>query len=122
MIEDAFCFAHEINIDGYEIAGPYFGSQRHIDGFVAGLFRKYHQFNPDDTEFFTNRVYPVFRGVAQFYRGNLTYNEEYGAYMLPEWLSISEFGMKPNTLDAVMNAAFALRQAAEYLKRDPHLF
>lgn len=114
-IEGAYSFAHENNYEGYEIAGGKWGTQRHIDGYVASMFKMYYEYNPGDTEFFEERVYPVFRGVAQFYRGNLTWSDEYQAYLLPNWLSLSEGDvMYPNALDIVLNAVFVMKQAAEY--------
>ena len=116
-IDGALSFAHERDINGNEIAGEFWGSQRHIDGFVASMFRMYYQYNPQDTEFFENRVYPVFRGVAQFYRGNLTWSDEYQAYIFPAWLSLSEgSATEPNALDIVMNAIFVMKQAADYAR------
>ncbi len=113
-MDGAFSFAHENDINGFEIAPKSWGTQRHIDGFVADLYRKYHECNPEEKSFFSDRVYPVFRGVAQFYRGTLTYSEEYGAYLFPKWVFVSEFGARTNTLDVVLNAVFVFKQAAEY--------
>lgn len=115
-IEGAYSFAHENDIDGYEISPGKWGTQRHIDGFVADLYRKYYEYNPNDKDFFLNRVYPVFRGVAQFYRGTLKYNDDVKSYLFPEWVFLSEFGARQNTLDVVLNAMFVFRQAAEYAK------
>lgn len=116
-IEGAYSFAHENNYQGYEIAGGKWGTQRHIDGYVASMFKMYYEYNPDDTAFFEERVYPVFRGVAQFYRGNLTWSDEHQAYLLPNWLSLSEGDvMYPNALDIVLNAVFVMKQAAQYAR------
>ena len=116
-IEGALSFAHENDRTGHEIAAGIWGTQRHIDGFVAAMYRMYHEYHPEDRDFFINRVYPVFKGVAQFYRGTLTYSEENQSYLFPQWLSVSEgFEKKPNTLDVVLNGIFVMKQAADYAR------
>ena len=106
----AWSFAHEIDFDGNESAGPQWRSQRHLDGFAVAMFHRHSRYYPD-ADFMVNRTYPVLRGVAEFWRSLAQWDASVPGYVLPSLLSVSEDLAGTSVLDAVLTAKYCLHMA-----------
>lgn len=110
---EVWSFAHELSTEGHEIAAEPWYSQRHIEGFAAAFFNRFNEYYPDP-EFEKDILWPVLRGTAEFWRSVVLIDEATGAYLLPEFLSVSENIREISVLDAVLSAKYCLGMAAAY--------
>jgi hypothetical protein len=109
--KEAFSFAHEVNIDG--TTNNACDDQRHINGFALAMFHKYYLLNPD-TAFLNNYLYPVAKGVAEFWSGIAIWNDSLNAYIFPKLRSLSEDLFEKSLLDIVLSAKWSLETAIHY--------
>jgi hypothetical protein len=107
---EAWAFGHECFPDGRNLPSGHYELQRHIDGFAAALFYRYSRYYPDPV-FQREVVYPVLRGVAEFYRGLLT-KAPSGELILPKLTSLTESLMATNVTDAALAARWSFAQAS----------
>ncbi|MEO1010880.1 MAG: hypothetical protein AAFX53_06205 [Bacteroidota bacterium] len=117
----AFSFAHEAQTDGTTTGTC--DEQRHVNGFALALFHKYYIMT-EDTEFLHQYLYPVAKGVAEFWSDLAVWDNTIKAYTFPVLRSVSEDLFEKSLLDIVLSAKWSLDTAvyyAELLKKDEPL-
>ena len=107
----AFSFAHEVRTDG--TTNGVNDEQRHLNGFALALFHQYYVMTGDE-EFLRNSLYPVARGVAEFWSGLAVRNPSVEAYTFPKLRSVSEDLVEESILDVVLSARWSLETAVHY--------
>ncbi len=117
---NAMTFGHEnkTNMENFN----WFGDGSHVDwqihynAFVSSIFHMYSSFYPND-EFLHSTTYPLLKGLAEFWKELLNWNDEINAYVLPGLVSLTEDLVAENPLDAAISAKWNLLMAAEYAQR-----
>jgi len=104
---DAMAFAHEVKTDGRNIPCGQYELQRHLDGFAAALFQRHQRFYPD-TSLSPAQLYPLMRGLAEFWCGLAQRDAHSGAYLLPSMTSLTEDLIAPHPIDAALAAKWCL--------------
>jgi len=104
---DAMAFAHEVKTDGRNIPCGQYELQRHLDGFAAALFQRHQRFYPDKS-FPPAQLYPLMRGLAQFWCGLAQRDAHSGDYLLPKMTSLTEDLIAPHPIDAALAAKWCL--------------
>ena len=104
---DAMAFAHEVKTDGRNIPCGQYELQRHLDGFAAALFQRHQRFYPDKS-LSTAQLYPLMRGLAQFWCGLAQRDAQSGDYLLPKMTSLTEDLVAPHPIDAALAAKWCL--------------
>ncbi len=112
--KDAFSFAHEISTDG--TTAITFDEQRHLNAFALYLFHHYYQLYPDDT-FLKNYLYPVAKGVAEFWQGIAVWDDSLNAFKFPRLRSVSEDLFQESLMDIVLPAVWSLDLATMYAQK-----
>lgn len=118
----ARCFAHEIQTSGDGTLLTW-GNQGHLQGFALELFQRYYNYYPSD-EFLVRYLYPVAKGIAEFWANFLIWNHLEEEYYTPKTWGSSEGGMHNNPLDAVLAVKKCMKAAVKYanlLKVDNNL-
>jgi len=117
----AYSFAHEAQTDGTTTKTC--DEQRHVNGFAFALFHKYYVLTGDE-EFLHEYLYPVARGVAEFWTDLAEWDEDINGYIFPKLRSVSEDLFEKSLLDIVLSAKWSLETAIHYsqkLNTDPEL-
>jgi len=104
---DAMAFAHEVKTDGRNIPCGQYELQRHLDGFAAALFERHQRFYPDKS-LSPAQLYPLMRGLAQFWSGLAHLDPQSGNYLLPKMTSLTEDLVAPHPIDAALAAKWCL--------------
>ena len=105
-LPEALSFAHSAFPDGRNRPSGHYQLQRHIDGFAGAFFYRYSRFYPD-AKYQREVVYPVLRGVAEFYRGLTSVEPKSGSLVLPKTTSVTESLTAPNVTDAALAAKWS---------------
>ncbi|QOD61715.1 hypothetical protein H9I45_04495 [Polaribacter haliotis] len=113
--KDAWMFGHELRTSGDGTLTTW-GNQAHLAGFGLELFRRYYNYYPSE-DFLYGKLYPVAKGVAEFWSNFLIWDAQKKEYYTPKTWGSSEGGKQNNPLDAVMAAKKCLRAAATYAKQ-----
>ncbi|MEM9327320.1 MAG: hypothetical protein AAGA85_16760 [Bacteroidota bacterium] len=114
-------FAHEVRTDG--TTTEINDEQRHLNGFALSLFHKYYILSGDE-DFLASYLYPVAKGVAEFWCDLARWDDEVDGYVFPELRSLSEDLLEESLLDIVLSAKWSLETAVHYsteLKKDAAL-
>jgi hypothetical protein len=104
---EAMAFAHEVKTDGRNIPCGQYELQRHLDGFAATLFHRHQRFYPDQSLSVTE-LYPLMRGLAEFWCGLAQRDSQTGDYLLPKMTSLTEDLIAPHPIDAALAAKWCL--------------
>ncbi|MGL4293669.1 MAG: hypothetical protein ACRCSQ_08855, partial [Bacteroidales bacterium] len=118
----ARCFAHEMQTSG-DCTLLTWGNQAHLQGFALELYQRFYNHYPSE-EFLCNDLYPVAKGIAEFWSNFLIWDNDQKEYYTPKTWGSSESGMNNNPLDAVLAAKKCMKAAAKYarmLNIDPEL-
>ena len=107
---EAMAFAHEVKTDGRNIPCGQYELQRHLDGFAAALFERHQRFYPDKS-LSPAQLYPLMRGLAQFWSGLASRDPQSGNYLLPSMTSLTEDLVAPHPIDAALAAKWCLMVA-----------
>ena len=108
---DARVFAHEVRTSGDGTLGLY-GNQAHLTGFSLELFLRHYRYYPSD-ELLYNALYPISKGVAEFWSNFLIWDHKKKEYYTPKTWGSSEGKRQNNTIDAVMAAKKCLYTAVK---------
>jgi hypothetical protein len=104
---EAMAFAHEVKTDGRNIPCGQYELQRHLDGFAATLFQRQQRFYPDQSLSVAD-LYPLMRGLAEFWCGLARRDAKSGDYLLPEMTSLTEDLIASHPIDAALAAKWCL--------------
>ena len=104
---DALAFAHEVAMDGLNIPAAPWEMQRHLDGFGASLFYRFNRFYPD-ARYAATTVYPLLRGMAEFWRSLAQPAAPSAGYLLPKLTSVTEDLIATHPIDAALAAQWCL--------------
>lgn len=107
-------FAHQIGLHGN--CRMRRAHQRGIDGFTAAMFHRL-AFYYRDPVFLYQYAYPAIKGIAEFWRAIVEWDESLNAYTLPVLHSVSENLSERCILDATLSARGSLEVAARYAKQ-----
>ena len=110
--KEARCFAHEIQTSGDGTLVT-FGNQGHLHGFALELFQRYYNYYPSE-EFLLTHLYPVAKGIAEFWANFLIWDHKSKEYITPKTWGASEGGMQNNPLDAVLAVKKCMKAAVKY--------
>jgi hypothetical protein len=110
----AWCFGHQIGIDGGNLGTHY--EQCHIEAFGAGFFHNMNDLYPDKN-FERDTVYPILRGMAEFWRSMVIWDENLKSYKTPILRSLCEELFKEGLLDATLSAKWNLMMASRYAEK-----
>ncbi len=111
----ARCFAHEIQTSG-DCTLVTWSNQAHLQGFALELFQRYYNYYPSE-EFLCQYLYPVAKGIAEYFANFLIWNAEKNEYYTAKTWGASEAGMQNNPFDAVMAVKKCLRAATKYARQ-----
>ena len=116
----AMAFAHEVRNDGQRIPCNHWELQRHLDGFGAALFYRHQRFYPNQSMPPAD-LYPLTKGLAEFWYGLAKSDTPNGDYLLPRMTSLTEDLIARHPIDAALAAKWCLLMAyrdAVTLNRD----
>jgi hypothetical protein len=109
-VPDAMAFAHEVRNDGNHIPCSHWELQRHLDGFGAALFYRYQRFYPNQG-LSPAALYPLMKGLAEFWCGLAKRDAPNGDYLLPQMTSLTEDLIARHPIDAALAAKWCLLTA-----------
>jgi hypothetical protein len=107
---DAMAFAHEVRNDGQHIPCGHWELQRHLDGFAAALFYRYQRFYPNQG-MSPAELYPLMKGLAEFWCGLAKRDAPNGDYLLPQMTSLTEDLIARHPIDAALAAKWCMLMA-----------
>jgi hypothetical protein len=117
---EAMAFAHEVKNDGNHIPCGHWELQRHLDGFAAALFYRHQRFYPNQSVT-PAELYPLMKGLAEFWCGIAKRDTPEGDYLVPQMTSLTEDLIARHPIDAALAAKWCLLMAyrdAVALNRD----
>lgn len=112
---DARAFAHEIRTTGDGTLLTW-GNQGHLQGFGLEMVLRYYRYNPSEAFLYTS-LYPLSRGLAEFWANFLIWDPERKEYYTPKTWPSSEGKCENSPLDAVMAAKKCLYTAADLARQ-----
>jgi hypothetical protein len=105
---DALCFAHEMLYDRTNHNISPWDKQVHIQSFAPSMFYRYGELYGDKAD----TIYTVMKGLAEFWRTLLNYDEAQKSYTVPPLLSLTEDLFEADLLDALISAKWTLTYAS----------